>query len=211
MARVRAGGGARRAHRRGLADDAAAAYGRVRGASRLPKDDPARTRGVDQALLGAAQTPLQTARGAHRLVTLAHEIAESGNQNARSDARVGAALARAALAGAAENARANAAARSEPAPGTPVPAGAGRRRPPAPPAALVFAALPAPPGGPPPAAPPPPAAGAPRAARSGRPGWGLTAPRGNAAAEPACRPPSHPPPSTLSRSPSLRTRRADGM
>jgi formiminotetrahydrofolate cyclodeaminase len=65
--------------------------------------------------VGAAQPPLQTARGAHRLIALANEIAVSGNQNARSDAKVGAALARAALAGAVENVRVNVAALSEPA------------------------------------------------------------------------------------------------
>ena len=99
---------------RRLVDEDAAAYSRVSAAHRLPKEDPGRRRAVDEALVGAAQTPLQMARGAVRLLGLAREIETIGNQNARSDARVGAALARAALAGAVENVRVNVAALSEP-------------------------------------------------------------------------------------------------
>ena len=64
--------------------------------------------------MGAAQTPLRMARGAVRLMALAREIGAIGNQNARSDSSVAAALARAALAGAVENVRVNVAALSEP-------------------------------------------------------------------------------------------------
>jgi glutamate formiminotransferase/formiminotetrahydrofolate cyclodeaminase len=115
IAAIRAEADALRAQLRRLADDDAAAYDRVREAYRIPKDDAGRARAVDQALLGAAHTPLQTARGARRLIALADEIAATGNQNARSDAKVGAALARAALAGAVENVRVNVALLSEPA------------------------------------------------------------------------------------------------
>src|SRR5438132_1503783 len=52
--------------------------------------------------------------GAVRLMALAREIGAIGNQNARSDSSVAAALARAALAGAVENVRVNVAALSEP-------------------------------------------------------------------------------------------------
>src|SRR5438552_3248652 len=83
-------------------------------AYRVLKGDPTRKRAVDQALVGAAQTPLQIARGAVRLMALAREIGAIGNQNARSDSKVAAALARAALAGAVENVRVNVAALSEP-------------------------------------------------------------------------------------------------
>src|SRR3989442_1423408 len=99
---------------RRLVDEDAAAYSRVSAAHRLPKEDPGRRRAIDEALVGAAQTPLQMARGAVRLLGLAREIETIGNQNARSDARVSAALARAALAGAVENVRVNVAALSEP-------------------------------------------------------------------------------------------------
>jgi len=64
--------------------------------------------------VGAAQTPLQMARGAVRLLALAREIGAIGNQNAHSDANVAAALAGAALAGAVENVRVNVAALSDP-------------------------------------------------------------------------------------------------
>jgi len=101
-----------------LVDDDAAAYGKVSQAYKLPKGAPERTRAIDAALVGAAQTPLAMARGAVRLVALAEEIGEIGNKSARSDARVAQELARAALAGAVENVRINVASLSEPALGT---------------------------------------------------------------------------------------------
>src|SRR5213593_1928911 len=91
-----------RATLRRLVDEDAEAYARVSAAYRRPREDPGRTRAVDEALVGAAQTPLATARGAVRLIALAREIERLGNKNARSDAKVGEALARAALAGAVE-------------------------------------------------------------------------------------------------------------
>src|SRR2546422_77263 len=103
-----------RAQLRRLVDDDAAAYAKVSAAYRLPKDDPRRTRAADEALVGAAQTPLAMARGAARLLALAQEIATIGNRNAHSDALVAEALARAALAGAVENVRVNVGSLSEP-------------------------------------------------------------------------------------------------
>src|SRR2546422_11445317 len=120
-----------RAQLRRLVDDDAAAYARVSDAYRVLKGDPTRKRAVDQALVGAAQTPLQIARGAGRLMALAREIGAIGNQNARSDATVAAALARAALAGAVENGPLNVA--SPPGPGlrrAPLGEGEAARRPP---------------------------------------------------------------------------------
>jgi formiminotetrahydrofolate cyclodeaminase len=90
-----------RAQLRRLMDDDAVAYARVGTASKPAKDD---------ALWGAIQTPLAMARGAVRLIALAQEIARIGKPNARADAKVGEALARAALAGAVENVRVNVAA-----------------------------------------------------------------------------------------------------
>jgi len=98
---------------RRLVDDDAAAYAKVSAAYKLAKDDPRRRRAVDAALVGAAEVPLVVARGANRLIALAREVEAIGNRNASSDARVGAALARAALEGAVENVRVNVAALSE--------------------------------------------------------------------------------------------------
>ncbi|MGH7548443.1 MAG: glutamate formimidoyltransferase [Gemmatimonadales bacterium] len=113
VAEILAEADALRAQLRRLVDDDAAAYARVSAAFRIPKDGPGRPRAVDAALVGAAQTPLATARGAVRLIALAREMTNIGNQNARSDARVAEALAQAALAGAVENVRVNVAALSE--------------------------------------------------------------------------------------------------
>jgi len=102
---------------RRLVDDDAAAYTRVSDAYKIPKDDPSRGRAIDMALLGAAHTPLEAARGAGRLIRLAREIETIGNKNARSDALVAEGLARATLAGALENVRINVAALTDPGPG----------------------------------------------------------------------------------------------
>jgi glutamate formiminotransferase/formiminotetrahydrofolate cyclodeaminase len=99
---------------RRLVDEDAAAYAQVSEAYRLPKDDPKRVAGIDTALLGAAQTPLEVARRADRIITLAREIGTIGNKNARSDALVAEQLGRAALEGAVENVRVNVAALSDP-------------------------------------------------------------------------------------------------
>jgi glutamate formiminotransferase/formiminotetrahydrofolate cyclodeaminase len=114
VAEILAEADALRAQLRRLVDDDAAAYAKVSAAYRLPKDDPRRTRAADEALVGAAQTPLAIARGAARLLALAREIGTIGNRNALSDAKVGEALARAALAGAVENVRVNVGSLSEP-------------------------------------------------------------------------------------------------
>jgi len=102
---------------RRLVDEDAAAYAQVSEAYKLPKDDPKRVAGIDTALLGAAQTPLEVARRADRVITLAREIGTIGNKNARSDALVAEQLGRAALEGAVENVRVNVAALSNPASG----------------------------------------------------------------------------------------------
>jgi len=102
---------------RRLVDDDAAAYAQVSAAYKIPKDDPTRTRAIDAALLGAARTPADVATRAARLATLAGEIREIGNKNARSDATVAAGLARTAVAAALENVRVNVAGLSDPAAG----------------------------------------------------------------------------------------------
>jgi glutamate formiminotransferase / formiminotetrahydrofolate cyclodeaminase len=98
---------------RALVQADAAAYGLVRLAYQTPKTDPGRLGQIDQALLGAARTPLKTARAAVAVIKLAQAIRAVGNKNARSDATVGEHLARTALAGALENVRVNVAGLSD--------------------------------------------------------------------------------------------------
>ena len=87
------------------------AYGAVTAAYKLPKEPAealeARTRAIAEALLGAALTPLETARQAAAVARLAATVGEKGNQNAVSDAGVAALLADAAVKGAAYNVRIN--------------------------------------------------------------------------------------------------------
>jgi len=103
---------------RGLVQADAAAYGLVRLAYQTPKTDAGRQQKIDQALLGAAHTPLETARTAVAVIKLAQAIRAIGNKNARSDATVAEHLARTALAGALENVRVNIAGLSDPVLGT---------------------------------------------------------------------------------------------
>ena len=89
----------------------AAAYGSVMAAYKLAdeKPDDARKKkdAVTAALLGAAEVPLQTARACVRVMELCAAVAARGNQNAVSDAGVGALLAEAACRGAIYNVRIN--------------------------------------------------------------------------------------------------------
>lgn len=74
---------------------------------RTPEEIAARTRAIADAALVAAQVPLRTAEGCVRALELARIAAESGNENAVSDAGVAAWLARAGAEGAALNVRIN--------------------------------------------------------------------------------------------------------
>ena len=102
-----------RAEMSAAAQDDAAAFEAVMAAFRLPREtdeeQTARAEAIDQAYIRAAEVPLRTARNAVALLGLAGMAAEKGNLNALSDAGSAAYLARAALAGAALNVRANAA------------------------------------------------------------------------------------------------------
>jgi len=100
---------------RRLVDEDAEAYTAVSEAYKVPKDNPARPKTIDQALLGAARVPLTVARVTATVRKLAQEMEQMGNKNARSDARVAEGLARAAIAGALENVRVNVEALSDPA------------------------------------------------------------------------------------------------
>jgi glutamate formiminotransferase/formiminotetrahydrofolate cyclodeaminase len=94
-----------------LVEEDAKAYGAVSAAYKLPKEPEealvARTKAITAALLGAAETPLETARQAAAVVRLAETVATKGNANAVSDAGVAALLADAAVKGAAYNVRIN--------------------------------------------------------------------------------------------------------
>jgi glutamate formiminotransferase/formiminotetrahydrofolate cyclodeaminase len=87
------------------------AYGAVSAAYKLPSE-PAdalakRTRAIDDALIGAAEVPLETARACAKVAELAATCATRGNSNAVSDAGVAALLADAACRGAVYNIRIN--------------------------------------------------------------------------------------------------------
>jgi len=98
---------------RRLVDDDADAYAGVSAAYKVPKENPGRAQVIDQALAGAARTPLAMARAAVRVLALAREIGAIGNKNASSDAAVAQGLARAALTGALANVRINVASLSD--------------------------------------------------------------------------------------------------
>lgn len=95
----------------GLVDRDAKAYGGVTTAYKLPKETDeqvaARTAAIDDALVYAAQVPLETARACAKVAELAATAAAKGNTNAASDAGVAALLAEAACRGAAYNVRIN--------------------------------------------------------------------------------------------------------
>ena len=90
------------------------AYGAVSAAYKLPSEpeDAANKRkaAITEALLGASEVPLETARACTRVAELAAICANKGNTNAVSDAGVAALLADAACRGAVYNVRINVAA-----------------------------------------------------------------------------------------------------
>jgi glutamate formiminotransferase/formiminotetrahydrofolate cyclodeaminase len=89
----------------------AESYDHVRRAYQMPKeteaDIAARTTAIREALIYAAEVPLETARAAVEVAALAASLAEHGNTNAVSDACVGALMAEAACKGAVFNVRIN--------------------------------------------------------------------------------------------------------
>ena len=106
-----------------VADDAAA-YAFVSDAYKLPKDSPeqqaARDAAIEQALVKAAETPLESAVACARVAELAAVCADKGNTSAASDAGVSALLAEAACRGAVYNVRINVAAMKDKAVGKPL-------------------------------------------------------------------------------------------
>jgi glutamate formiminotransferase/formiminotetrahydrofolate cyclodeaminase len=95
----------------GLVERDAQSYAAVMSAYKLPNEPDeaakARVKAIDQALLGAAQVPLETARACAEVAELAALVAEKGNTNAVSDGGVAALLAEAACKGAVYNVRIN--------------------------------------------------------------------------------------------------------
>ena len=89
----------------------AAAYAIVAAAYKLPAETDAekaeKTARIDEALLHAADVPLETARACADVAELALVVAEKGNTNAASDAGVAALLAEAGCVGASYNVRIN--------------------------------------------------------------------------------------------------------
>ena len=87
------------------------AYSQVMAAYKLPGENEAdaatRKQAIENALLGAAEVPLETARACVRVLELAVAVAARGNTNAVSDAGVAALLAEAACKGAVYNVRIN--------------------------------------------------------------------------------------------------------
>ena len=94
-----------------LVERDAAAYASVAAAYKLPKDSDsaasARTAAIQEALLGAAEVPLETARLCAQAAGLALAVAGKGNSNAVTDAGVAALLAEAGCRGASYNVRIN--------------------------------------------------------------------------------------------------------
>lgn len=89
----------------------ASAYAVVAAAYKLPTENDEqhreKTSKVDEALLHAAEVPLETARACAEVAELALAVAERGNTNAASDAGVAALLAEAGCVGASYNVRIN--------------------------------------------------------------------------------------------------------
>ncbi len=101
-----------------LVDRDAGSYAAVSEAYKLPRetegDQARRAQAITDALLGAAQVPLETARACVQVCRLAAAVAARGNTNAVSDAAVAALLAEAACKGAAYNVRINVASLDDP-------------------------------------------------------------------------------------------------
>ncbi len=94
-----------------LVDRDADAYAAVSNAYKLPKHTETATEvrkaAIDEALVGAAKVPLETARLCVRVARLAAIVAQKGNSNAITDAGVAALLAEAGCKGASYNIRIN--------------------------------------------------------------------------------------------------------
>jgi formiminotetrahydrofolate cyclodeaminase len=102
----------------GLMEADSSAYGRVIDALKLPRSTEAerslRQSAIDEALLGAAQVPLETAKIACRVIRLAATIGSGANPNAHADLDAAVVSAQAAFDISIVNIRTNLSAMSEP-------------------------------------------------------------------------------------------------
>lgn len=94
-----------------LIDEDSDAYSRVLAAFRLPKGNDeekmARSAAIQRALAAATEAPLQVMRHCVEALALAPSVMELGNENATTDAQVGAGLLKAGLQGAGANVEIN--------------------------------------------------------------------------------------------------------
>jgi len=92
-------------------DEDADSFTAIMQAFKLPKGNDeekvARSQAIQDATLYASEVPLETAKGALRVMELALKVAKVGNSNAITDGASGAAMARAALTAAGYNVRIN--------------------------------------------------------------------------------------------------------
>ena len=92
-------------------DEDAASFTAIMQAFKLPKGNDeekvARSQAIQDATLYASEVPLETAKGAVRVMALALQVVKAGNSNAITDGASGAAMARAALTSAGYNVRIN--------------------------------------------------------------------------------------------------------
>ena len=95
-----------------LVDEDTAAFNRLMGAMRMPKNSPEqieeRDAAIEAATLYAGEVPLRTMKTAVKAFPLLRRMAEEGNPNSVSDAGVGALAARSAVLGAQLNVKINA-------------------------------------------------------------------------------------------------------
>ena len=100
-----------RAELRALIQEDEEAYQALLDAMRMPRDTEKqrlkRDESLQQAVMGATETPLRTARAVCEVLACLKVLVEIGNPSARSDAAVGAQLAYASLKGAQYNILAN--------------------------------------------------------------------------------------------------------
>jgi formiminotetrahydrofolate cyclodeaminase len=80
-----------------LVEQDIAAFNGVMAAYKLPKEDPARSQRIEEALRGACEVPLEVAEHCIRALELSRIAARQGNKNAASDAGAAATLAAAGL------------------------------------------------------------------------------------------------------------------
>ena len=90
-----------------LADEDVKAFNKVMAAYKISKEEKDRNSQIENALKGATEVPLETARICSRLMGIARRLAKIGNKNATSDVKSAFFLAKAAKLSAVENIKIN--------------------------------------------------------------------------------------------------------